>query len=469
MGFLAPDDTFLSKQFTEPKENQEEVYAITRELPMEVKLIIMKYVLLLNFNLLNDLLTILGLIELNDAEINECLKLAIPCWCIDINVQWMPIFVEKGALIKDFAKSHDVRIPEVKEDLLCLKYSTITASTWESQLNRSLPYKEPKLEKNYLGKCLHYFLNTKVGINLNCVAASILSHIPYFELDGSPTINNPNMSYNALNLKKLVIFNQKFLIKYFIILPLLEELVFISSSTDSSKVNLPESLISLHLKHSLPFCEIGNSIMLKHFKELYIAFDDGVPLRFLKSVPSTTRIFSYNACPKTEQEFNLSVIPVSAKHVALTLSDFLYPHDTFSERLIYLSLDIFRCQISFVECYKQLNIGQLPNLLTFVVLIPPYIEHDLRDIVFPPKLYHLEIRLGCRNSGLDFCCTRKQGESKCIRIYEIPERISEFLILRSTSSSNGKVKVIASGDLSVEDLKRRVIALPEYSSGIEFL
>ncbi|GMG47603.1 unnamed protein product [Ambrosiozyma monospora] len=341
MGFLAPDDTFLSKQFTEPKENQEEVYAITRELPMEVKLMIMKYVLVLNFNLLNDLLTILGLIELNDTEINECLKLAIPCWCIDKNVQWMPIFVEKGALIKDFAKSHDVRIPEVHEDLMCLKYSTITASPWETQLNRSLPYKEPKLEKNYLRRYLPSFVNTKVGANLNFVATSVLSHISYFQLDSSPTINNPNMSYNALNLKKLVIYKQKFLIKYFIILPLLEELVFISSSTDSSKVNLPESLISLHFQSSFPFSEIGNSKMLKHFKELYIAYTDDAPLRFLKSVPSTTRIFSYNDCPKTKLEFNLSLIPDSAKHVALTLSDFHYP-DTFSEQLTYLSLDIFR-------------------------------------------------------------------------------------------------------------------------------
>ncbi|GME68443.1 unnamed protein product [Ambrosiozyma monospora] len=185
--FLFPDDTFLSKQFTEPKENQEEVYAITRALPMEVKLMIMKYVLVLNFNLVNDLLTILGLIELNDTEINECLKLAIPCWRIDSNIKWMPIFVAKGALIKDFAKSHGVRIPEAR-------YSRSPSLTWETQLNRSLPYKEPKLEENYLGKCIHYFLNTKVGFNLNCVAAFILSHIPYLKLDGSPTINNPNMS-----------------------------------------------------------------------------------------------------------------------------------------------------------------------------------------------------------------------------------------------------------------------------------
>ncbi|GME82351.1 unnamed protein product [Ambrosiozyma monospora] len=114
MPFLCPDDTFLSKQYTEPKENQKEVYAITRELSIEVRLIVMKYVLVLNFNLVNDLLTILGLIALDDANVNECLKLACSCWCIDKNVQWMPISREKGDLVKNFAKIH-----EVEESLLC--------------------------------------------------------------------------------------------------------------------------------------------------------------------------------------------------------------------------------------------------------------------------------------------------------------------------------------------------------------
>ncbi|GMF05237.1 unnamed protein product [Ambrosiozyma monospora] len=169
--YFYPDDTFSSKQFTEPNENQEEVYAITREFPMEVKLIVMKYVLVLNFNLLNDLLTVLGLIELNDFNINECLKLAIPYW---YTIHYMPLLMEKCALIKDFAKSHDVRIHEVATSSFCPEYSEYYCPTWEKQLNSFQGYKETKLEKTYLRKCLNYFANTKVGFKLNCVVISLL-------------------------------------------------------------------------------------------------------------------------------------------------------------------------------------------------------------------------------------------------------------------------------------------------------
>ncbi|GME74828.1 unnamed protein product [Ambrosiozyma monospora] len=75
---------------------------------MEVRLIVMKYVLVLNFNLLNDLVTILGLFKLNDTHINECLRSAIPWWCIDQNIKNMPLFKNKGALIKELVKNFDV-------------------------------------------------------------------------------------------------------------------------------------------------------------------------------------------------------------------------------------------------------------------------------------------------------------------------------------------------------------------------
>ncbi|GME97412.1 unnamed protein product [Ambrosiozyma monospora] len=188
----------------------------------------------------------------------------------------------------------------------------------------------------------------------------------------------------------------------------------------------------------------------------------------LESLPSTTKVFSYNNYPETNYEFDLSLIPDSAKHVALNVRDCPY-HGTFSEQLTYLSLDLYRYPVSFVECYKQFNIGQLPNLLTFVVLVLPLIEHDLRDIVFSPKLYHFELRFGTGNNALYFCPTPSKVPSKCVRIYEIPETISEFIIMCPTSECSDAVKVIASGQLSVEDLKNRVITLPELSYGFEFL
>ncbi|GME80585.1 unnamed protein product [Ambrosiozyma monospora] len=109
-----PDDTFSSKLLTEPVENQQEVYSITRDLPTEVKLTIMKYVLALNFNLLNDLLTIIELIKLNDVHVNESLKLAFSCWCVDKDVRYMPLFMEYGAFIKYFASIHNVQIHMVE-------------------------------------------------------------------------------------------------------------------------------------------------------------------------------------------------------------------------------------------------------------------------------------------------------------------------------------------------------------------
>ncbi|GME91696.1 unnamed protein product [Ambrosiozyma monospora] len=263
----------------------------------------------------------------------------------------------------------------------------------------------------------------------------------------TPTLNNPDVSFSALNLKKLVIYKQTFPSRYFSVLPCLEELVFVMSSTDSSKLNLPESLISLHFNNCLPFSNIGNSKILKSFKEFHIVQTGDVPMILLRNIPSATKIFSFNNHPKTPHKFDLSLIPDSAKHVALTLPRCPY-QGIFSEKLIYLSLDLHGYPIPFVEFYKQYKIGHLPNLLTFVVLIPSFVEHDLRDHIQTPA----------------------KVPSKCIRIYEIPERISEFLITRPTDDPYGNVKVIASGDLSVEDLKRRVLT-PSWPSdpGLEFL
>ncbi|GME80588.1 unnamed protein product [Ambrosiozyma monospora] len=258
--------------------------------------------------------------------------------------------------------------------------------------------------------------------------------------------------------------------RLFSMLSRLEELYFLEkSTTDTSKVNLPESLRLLHLI-TLPFSEIRNPKQLKQLKELFFhSRSHDVPTSFLRKIPSTTKIFSFNYYPKTETDyqFDLSLIPESVEHVALTLGD-CPSYGSFSDKLTYLSLNLCHYPAPFVEIYKKFKIGQLSNLLTFVTATPQYLENDFRDIVFPPKLYHFEMRLGRYNSALDVCQTPMRYEPQCIRVYEIPERVSEFILILTTSDLKGNMKVIASGEMSVEELRRKVITVP-YAYDFEFL